>query len=221
MLLWIFSTVFTRQFYFFLKTSETKLLFEIESIKLFLYGAIISMSICPVCHFKETSLPPSAYRTLITEFSYPISDSYSLHLTNWWCVKGILHLCFFVLGGICVKKRVGISPLTSLELHFHSYMFCNVVLHKRSWCKQIYNSNPLERVFCFQLFGLVLTNVTVIAIIPSWRGTISTPDAFTRSEISISTCFQLKLLPVNFSWVLSSAALLALHSPVCWWHCQW
>lgn len=70
-------------FIFFLKTSETKLLFEIESIKLFLYGAIISMSICPVCHFKETSLPPSAYRILITEFSYPISDSYSLHLTNW------------------------------------------------------------------------------------------------------------------------------------------
>lgn len=186
-------------FIFSSKPQKQSYFFEIESIRLFLYGAMISMSICPVCHFKETSLPPSAYRILITEFSYPISDSYSLHLTNWECVKGILHLCFFILGGICVKKRVGISPLISLELHFHSICFAMLFSIKEVDAKQIYNSNPLERVFHFPVFGLVLTNATVIAIIPSWRGTISTPDAFTHSEISISTCFQLKLLPVNFS----------------------
>lgn len=75
-----------------------------------------------------------------------------------------------------------------------------LIFIKEADALQIYSSNPIRKgLFPFQVFGLVLTAPTVIAIIPSWRGTISTPDAFILSEISISTCFQHKMLPVNFS----------------------
>lgn len=151
MLEWTFPPVFTRLDCFLFKTSELKFLsvkWKTSNLS-FIVPLFLWASVLLLISFKDPWSHPSTYRISITDFSLPLRDLSSLCLTENVLEKSPPHP-FHSWWDMCKEICVGISPLLSLELHFHSYMFSNVVLHKRSWCITNLQQRPYkERAFSF------------------------------------------------------------------------